>query len=203
MEMNAIILLLQKESVNKQSISFLSSARFDTVNTSRNGCIQYSIASFLYENQMAISFTETPLLKEMMNGYDPHYAHSFAFFDERINHLWFEYALTYLKNDTEENRTILRSLLDIYSEWDGEYQFATMYTNKIFRHMYGFRLTEEYGVFKNKLGNSCKIEDVLTGLIYYQEKGIGYGLYRSSFYNIIFFYVLQCLASELQSQLLD
>jgi hypothetical protein len=201
-QIESISLLVNKEAPIKETISFLSCARFDTVNISKNSLIQNSLVSFLYENQMALSFSETPLLKEMMNGYNPLYAHSSTFFDERIHHLWFEYTLTYLKNNTEETRHILTSLLEIYSDWDGEYHYPVSYNNKIFRNIYRFCLTEEHGVFKNKLGNSCKIEDVITGILYYQEKGIGYGLYRSSFYNVLLFLVLRNLSLEIQSQLI-
>jgi len=199
-QLDSIESIVKTEQSIQKSISFLSGGRLDTVNTNRNRHIQAALTNFLYENQMAISFKETPLLRELMNGYDPRYAHSQSFFEERLGgHLWFEYTLTFLQKETEETRYILNSLLEIYSEWDGEYQCESLYANKIFRRIYRFQMTEEYGTFKNKLGDSCKTEDVLTGLVFYQENGIGNGLYRSSFYNVFLFYVLYSVFLELRA----
>jgi len=183
-----------------EGIQFLTDNRFN-VYSDYNKILEKEkmLVDFLYEYQMAISFDEN-FLSVVMKNCDPRYAHSKSFFSTQLANIWIDYTIYFLKKKSEESKYILGVLLYIYSDLDGEYQCESLYANKIFRRMYRYELTEDHGIFKNKLGHMCTVDDLITGLVFYQENGICDGLYRSSFYNVLFSYMLHSIVSELHHQ---
>jgi len=156
------------------------------------------IVNFLYQHQLAIDFTKTPLLKKIMQHVNPRYVHSRHFFDTRIHHLWSEHVIHYLKhplnyNEYQERARIIRCLLVNYNELDMEYRFSESVKLDI-RHIYQFRFSSLHNHFYNAMGETRSLEDIVQGILVFGEKK---GLFQTSFYRIFLVATLKELLCEI------
>jgi hypothetical protein len=136
------------------------------------------------------------ILKKMMENIDPRYAHSRDFFFTRISYLWIDFVIDSLQKESKESKNILTQLLPVYSIWDIDYQYDGQNKSKTFCNAYEYKYNNN-GIFKNAFDISCNIEDVIHCLVYYQDIGIGNGLYSSSFYNSFEFLLIKYLLQEI------
>lgn len=179
-ELEQLFETVDQENDSPLTISFYRDGRFDKVVMNAKTLV----VDYLYENQLAINFHHSRLLQKIMEHVDPRYSHSRKFFSSRINSLWVNHVVEYFRNaiNTEEYRQrshILRFILFIYSTWDLEYRSYRI-PNMI--DDYQFQFSTLHNTFSNQLGNVRTLEEIIQGLVFYQDIGIGKGLYQSSFY---------------------
>ena len=60
-----------------------------------------------------------------------------------------------------------------------------------------FRNTNIPNLFINLDYETLTLDEMIRGLVFYQDHGVGYGLYESSFYNVLFYYMLRDLHVEI------
>ena len=189
--------------------------------------LHVEVSRFLYEYQKAIPFDKTPYIqclqptrKYCFTPFLFENAHSGAFSSAKSNgsmrilnaqrckkgfrvqteddfykkilyEKWVGEAKLFLIGKKE----FTDKILSIYSDLDYMYNYSNTYNRKKMKN-WRFRMKED-GTIANKCGEKKTLDEILCGLISYQE-GIyndnGYtrdwGLYRSSFYNIVMYNIL-------------
>ena len=179
--------------------------------------MQKNIATFLFENQKflyKISATESatesesrsarqkPLLEILYkNGcFQSWIKHSHSYFMCQLFCLWCNYVASYLDQKNQDNtkhvkQRVINNILKIYSSWDIDYTYNKNNPNVWKKKM--FRNTNIPNLFINLDYETLTLDEMIRGLVFYQDHGVGYGLYESSFYNVLFYYMLRDLHVEI------
>ena len=167
--------------------------------------LHLTLIKFLYEYQSAIPFGKMSYIQRLQplrkywfkSGFRTKTLQQFC---RNIHELWVDEAIIFLDGKKEFTHKILA----IYSELDYHYQFPNTHNRK---DMQNWEYTmNQNGTIQHK-SEKVTLQQVLGGLIMYQD-GIyndnghtrNWGLYNSSFYNVVLFKVFGKIINDIRVQ---
>lgn len=161
-----------------------------------------NIISFLHDYQYVISWNK-PILNEFISP--KKYKTKKHFENKIIYWIWVNEAITYIENKKE---IILEKLLKIYSYLTCCYEYDDSFTLELLNNNYLFHETYQKNIFKNNENERITLYELINGLIIHEE-GIyndnsntkEWGLYKSSFYNIIMIEVFEKIIFQITKQI--
>jgi hypothetical protein len=160
------------------------------------------ISRKLYSYQKAISFDKTPYIKSLKPDRKYWFKTGFHTKKEKnfyndIYTLWIDEAVLFLDGKNE----LTDKILGIYSELDYHYQHQSSYDRNELEK-WRFKMNKD-GIIEHKC-EKMTLQRILGSLITYQDGLINdnghtrnWGLYNSSFYNLVMFRVLSKIISNL------
>ena len=119
---------------------------------------------------------------------------------KKIDIMWIEKAKIFIKKNKD---ILLKKLLILFSYLDYIYESNNVFVLEKYEN-YMFYETDEEEIYQNKSEKKIKLDELLEMIIEYQD-GLPYdnpntynwGLYRTSFYNLVLYEVLLELISNL------
>ena len=163
--------------------------------------LQNEIIELLYEYQYIIQF-ENNILHQYYSEIKLNNYIKINDIHEKLKTIWIREAILYIDQNRE---IVIPKLMEVYCYLNYHFNFPSSNTEDKILNEYFYYETFEKNVFINNYDNEkITLEEVLIELFNYQDgmyndnkRTRNWGLYRSSFYNIIMFKILNDTIIEL------